>query len=125
MVNIDPRSRIPIFEQIKNQITELIFLGILKPHDQITSIRALAQELKLNVNTVKKAFQDLESAGIIYTLSGRGSFVSENPPENERLKAKFIDEISHAIKTGRANGIKHEEVIEITKKIYKNAPEDL
>ena len=119
MILIDPRSRIPIFEQIKNQITELIFLEALKPHEQLPSIRALSKELGLNVNTVKKSFQDLESSGIIYTLSGRGSFVAEKSQENTLLKAKCLEEISHSIKIGRTNGISMEQIIELTKQIFK------
>lgn len=120
MIIIDPRSRIPIFEQIKNSITELIYTGVLKPHDQIPSIRGLAQDLGLNVNTVKKAFQDLESFGIIYTLSGRGSFVSENIPKDPRLKAKLIENVNHAVRNAMVNGISKDEVYDLVTKIYEN-----
>ena len=65
MLDIDPHSRVAIYEQIKTQIMELIAMGVLKPHAQLPSIRALASELSLNFNTVKKAFGELESAGEI------------------------------------------------------------
>lgn len=119
MLSIDPRNRIPIFEQIKNQITELVFLGVLKPHDQLPSIRAMAHDLKLNVNTIKKAFQDLESVGVVYTLTGRGSFIADSPQGNERMKAQCLEEIRHVIKIGRTNGISKARLLELIEDIYK------
>ena len=58
VIIIDPRSRTPIFEQIKEQIINLINIGELKPHDKLPSICQLASDLELNVNTVKRAFQE-------------------------------------------------------------------
>ncbi len=120
MVTIDLRSRVPIYEQIKNQILELILLGVLKPHDQLPSIRALALDLKLNVNTVKRAFQDLEAAGVTYTLPGRGSFIAENALENNQLKGKALQEIRDAVLSGRANGIEKDEILALVESIYQD-----
>jgi GntR family transcriptional regulator len=118
MIAIDLRSRVPIYEQIKNQIVELIMLDILKPHDQLPSIRTLAQDLKLNVNTVKKAFSDLEAAGVTYTLSGRGSFIAENAADNSMLKAKALSEIETVLKTGRSNGLSKDDIQTVLNKLY-------
>jgi GntR family transcriptional regulator len=118
MVTIDFKSRVPIFEQIKNQIMELVFLGILKPDDQLPSIRSLAQDLKLNVNTVKRSFQDLESVGVIYTLSGRGSFISENAKENSHLKERVIEETKTVLRIARSNGVTKDEVKMILDEIF-------
>lgn len=118
LILIDARSRTPIFEQIKNQIIELAITGVLKPHDQIPSIRSLSHDLKLNVNTVKRAFTELEQAGVIYTLTGRGSFVAETAVSNTQLKAKALEEIKIALKIGRANGIEKETVMHTVEDIY-------
>jgi len=120
LIQIDIRSRTPIFEQIKHQITDLIVSGVLKPHDQLPSIRSLSQELKLNVNTVKRAFSELEQAEVIYTLTGRGSFVSEAAVSNTRLKAKALEDITTALKIGRANGITKDAAIEAVNEVYSN-----
>lgn len=118
LIQIDLRSRTPIFEQIKTQITGMVITGVLKPHDQIPSIRSLSQELKLNVNTVKRAFSELEQAGVIYTLTGRGSFIAETAISNEQLKAKALEGIKTAIKIGYANGLDRETVISTVNGIY-------
>ena len=119
MITIDIRSRTPIFEQIKHQITELAVTGVLKPHDQIPSIRGLSHDLKLNVNTVKRAFTELEQAGVIYTLTGRGSFIAETAVSNAYLKEKALDEIKTALAIGRANGIEKEDIVRTVEEIYK------
>ena len=118
MLTIDYRSRVPIYEQIKNQILELIMVGALKPHDQLPSIRSLAQTLKLNVNTVKRAFSDLEAANVVYTVMGKGSFVSEQAQDNSILKEKARTEIETALKNVRSNGLSKEEIQTIINEIF-------
>ena len=78
MFNLDPQSRIPIYEQIANSIERYVVLGVLKPMEQIPSIRELASTLGINPNTVKKAYEVLESMGIIVSISTKGSFIAEN-----------------------------------------------
>lgn len=76
MIQIDLQSRVPLYEQLQEQIIRLSMLGILDENQQLPSVRALAREVGVNPNTVAKAYQQLEQQGIIYTVSGRGSFVS-------------------------------------------------
>jgi len=114
---IDYRSKTAIYEQIKTQIMELIAVGSLRPHDQ-PSIRALAAELDLNFNTVKKAFGELESAGVIYSLAGRGCFVAENALENRSLRQRALEMFREGALTARAAGIPLEEAGMILQEIY-------
>jgi GntR family transcriptional regulator len=118
MFTIDMRSRVPIYEQIKTQAMELILLGALRPHDQLPSIRELARALQLNVNTVKKAFQDLEADGVIYTLAGRGSFVAENALGNAQLKKRAAGELKTALVAARASGLAYGEAFELLNSAY-------
>jgi len=111
---------VPIYEQIKNQIMEFILLGIIKPHEKLPSIRALAQDAGLNVNTVKRAFLDLETSGVIYTLPGRGSFVNENALGNKSLQKKALSEVADVITAARAKGIERLAIDELITKIYTN-----
>ncbi len=124
MITIDYKSRLPVYEQIKNQIMTLIQIGVLKPDSQIPSIRSLSQETGVNVNTVKRAIQDLEDMGVIYSVPGKGSFVNENAFANTRIKEKAIDEIRHAIVSAIPKGITKEDMAEIIEQIFnggKNA----
>lgn len=74
---IDLKSRTPIYEQIYKKTVELIIKGELKENDQMPSVRALSAEISVNPNTITKAYALLEKDGIIYSLSGRGSFVAK------------------------------------------------
>ncbi|NMA15033.1 MAG: GntR family transcriptional regulator, partial [Clostridia bacterium] len=76
MFQLDFRDRRPIYEQIKDNIKELIISGILKPDERIPSIRELAQTLTINPNTIQKAYKDLEAEGFIYSVRAKGNFVA-------------------------------------------------
>ena len=119
MILIDMQSRTPIYEQIKEQVIYLIGCGVYKPGEQLPSIRSLAKELSLNVNTVKRAFSELEADGVTYSLAGRGIFVSEGALCNRRVIDSAISDIEQVIKSARAKGVSKQEIIELTESIYK------
>jgi GntR family transcriptional regulator len=78
LLNLDPRSHIPIWEQVVNQVKELILKELLLPGEKLPSVREMSSLLLINPNTVSKAYQELERQGIIETLRGKGTFVSQN-----------------------------------------------
>lgn len=92
MLEIDPRSSQPIYEQIINQIKENIMKGIMLPGDQLPSIRQLSSIVLANPNTVSKAYQELERTGVIETVRGRGTFIKTD------YKAKVDEEKMSEIK---------------------------
>ncbi len=104
-VIIDYQNKLPIYLQIVDQIKEHVALGILHPKDQLPSIRELASFLGINPNTVKKAYEILESEGIIRSLSTKGCFISEDISSvleeeiTKRIK-KLDDEIQELEKLG-------------------------
>ncbi len=89
MFNIDFRNPSPIYEQLVNRIERLAIKGILAPDEQLPSVRRLAIELSINPNTIQKAYTMLEAKGIIYSVKGRGSFISPNCKDaiNTRLES--------------------------------------
>ncbi|MBQ7661534.1 MAG: GntR family transcriptional regulator [Clostridia bacterium] len=78
MIRVDLRSRVPIFEQIVNSVRDLAIRGLMKPDEQMPSVRALAAELAINPNTIQKAYGELERQKIIYSLAGRGNFIASD-----------------------------------------------
>ena len=122
MLTLDKTSRIPIYEQIIEGIQREILLGILKPFDQLPSIRETAVLLSANPNTVQKSYLLLEERGIIQMQHGKGCFVSENAFQilNNRLRAKLSDVKALTTELALA-GIPKEEVISIVEESYKNA----
>ncbi len=75
MFELDLRSRTPVYEQLADKITELIIKNVLKPDEQLPSVRILSSQLTVNPNTVQKAYRELEHRGYIYSLPGKGSYV--------------------------------------------------
>lgn len=120
MIQLDLRSRLPIYEQLVEKIKELIVKGILQSDEQLPSVRTLANELTINPNTIQKAYRELEREGYIYSVKGRGSFVSCNLDVIDNEKKKTLkEEIKRNITEAIFLGIKKAEVVEIVEDAYK------
>jgi GntR family transcriptional regulator len=93
ILQIDFRSGLPIYTQIVNQVQAQVAGGILKPGDQLPTVRALAEELRINFNTVARAYRILDEARIISTQQGRGTYITEIPPPKvtERLRKESLE----------------------------------
>ncbi|WP_228724985.1 GntR family transcriptional regulator [Caproicibacter fermentans] len=74
MFVLDYKSRLPIYEQLYRSMTRMAAMGAMEPGEALPSVRALAQELGVNPNTVQKAYQMLERDGIIFFGAGKGFF---------------------------------------------------
>jgi GntR family transcriptional regulator len=95
VLQIDFRSGLPIYTQIVNQIHAQVASGILKPGDQLPTVRALAEELRVNFNTVARAYRILDEERIISTQQGRGTYITEIPPP--KVSEKFRREALEAL----------------------------
>ena len=78
---IDNKSGEPIYEQIFSQIRDQILTGELQPDEALPSIRSLAKDLRISVITTKRAYEELEQEGFLYTVAGKGCFVAEKNTE--------------------------------------------
>lgn len=96
-LELDFRSGIPIYLQVVERIKERIADGRLKPGDQLPTVRALAQELRVNFNTVARAYRILDEARIISTQQGRGTYILESPPPevSEELRRQALRALVH------------------------------
>ena len=96
MLQIDFRSGLPIYTQIVNQVQAQVAGGILKPGDQLPTVRALAEELRVNFNTIARAYRILDEARIISTQQGRGTYITEIPPPKvtERLRKESLQALT-------------------------------
>ena len=111
-INIDYKSRVPIYEQIVNNIEKYVSLGILKEGEQIMSIREMAINLGINPNTVKKAYDILEQKDIIVTISTKGTYITKNTKQViENKIEKEITEIIEKINELTKLGLTKEEII--------------
>ncbi|MBO5015130.1 MAG: GntR family transcriptional regulator, partial [Bacteroidaceae bacterium] len=95
---IDNKSGAPIYDQIYSQIKSQIISGVLREDDMLPSIRGLAKDLRISFITTKRAYEELEKDGFIYTLPGKGCYVAPKNVEllrEENLKKieEYIDEV--------------------------------
>jgi len=119
LFTIELSGRMPIYEQLKSQIIRLAVSGVLSPNEQIPSVRTLAQQLRVNPNTVQKAYQELERTGVIYSFPGKGSFVSEDILDNEPIRHDALNGLKKAAKTCLQYGVTYEMVMQSIQKIYE------
>lgn len=94
MLRIDFRDSRPIYEQVADGIEDLAMHGAMQPDEQLPSVRQLAVELSINPNTIQRAYSELENRGVIYSVKGRGNFISS---DCAGLRQRRLDEIAQQI----------------------------
>jgi GntR family transcriptional regulator len=99
LIQLNFKSGKPVYLQVVDQIKAAAASGVLQPGEPLPSIRPLAEELRINRNTVAKAYAELESQGVIETAAGKGCFVTENnSPFKKEVRQKMLaDDIDAAI----------------------------
>ena len=118
MIHLDPTSRTPIYQQIEEQIAELIVMGVFPPESRLPSVRSMAAETGLNPNTIQKAYQELESEGVIYTVGGKGCFVGGRENAAAATRQKAMDELVQALRQGRLAGLDRTMAQELLEQCY-------
>ncbi|WP_105617609.1 GntR family transcriptional regulator [Vallitalea okinawensis] len=119
MISIDIKSGIPIYEQIVDGMKNLIIKGVLKPDEKIPSVRELGRKLTINPNTIQKAYRELERQGYIYTIIGRGNFVSSlDGVHNESKITQLKEEIEKMLEELKYLGLSENEIMELIKRVF-------
>ena len=125
MILIDYKSRKPIYEQIIENMKQLVVSGALRRDEQIPSVRQLAQELAINPNTIQKAYAELERQGVIYSLKGRGSFVGSSLQELRSIQQnERLEELAALSKELYRLQVPQEELYLVIQQVYKQQKED-
>ncbi len=118
MFYINFQSRVPIYEQLRKNVIKLATIGLLKENEQLPTVRSLAKQLGVNPNTVQKAYQLLEHEGIIYSIAGKGSFISQEI-KTQRRKKEFIEQaLKPAILELMDMGVEKQDVLNAVEKIF-------
>ena len=116
-ISINQGDGTPIYFQLVRQIKHLIATGRLDPGDELPPVRVLAQQLVINPNTVVRAYRELESAGLIYTRRGSGTYVAEGrvPYSAEECRRMLSERLDALIVESRTLGYSLEQVMELLK----------
>lgn len=114
---IDNKSGSPIYDQIYTQIKSQIIAGSLKAHEMLPSIRGLAKDLRISFITTKRAYEELEKDGFIYTIQGKGCFVA--PKNVELLREEYLkrieDHIEQVVQLAGACNLSNADVLEMVR----------
>jgi len=114
-ININSKSGIPIYEQIERAFKDMIISGELKEGESLPSIRGLAADLRISVITIKRAYEDLEKEGMIYSVQGKGFYVDD--PNLEYMKEKktvgLEEKLSEWIAEAKASGMEIGEAVDM------------
>lgn len=120
MILLDYRDKRPIYEQVVEKLERLIVSGGLEPLTRMPSVRSLAMELSVNPNTIQRAYAQLEQDGYLYTVSGRGSFVTDQSDWRESRQRRILEEWGNVTLQAREAGVLRERLEEELSRIYES-----
>lgn len=114
----------PIYEQIYSQLKAQIIAGALSPGEALPSIRALAKDLKISVITTKRAYDELETEGFLYTVAGKGCFVAEKNLDliREQQLKQLEDHLTAAAALAKSCGLSTEELFDMLHVLLEEEP---
>ena len=115
MIILDYRDSRPIYEQIVEKFKLLILKGALTQDEKMPSVRNLAMELSINPNTIQRAYATLESQGYIYTVKGKGNFVSDKATLMKDYQKEISSQLSEVCKQAASAGMGREEFMALVK----------
>lgn len=120
MFLLNPKSKLPLYKQLVEQLRKQIVLGNAAPGSPLPSVRQLSVELGVNPNTIQKAYREMEQEGLIVSLPGRVSFVTSDVARmQERQRAAELANLEKALLLCREIGISYTSVQALTNKVYK------
>ncbi len=126
MFQIDALSRKPVYEQIVEQTERFVLSGILKPGDQLPSVRSLSVHLSVNPNTIQKAYAELERRGLTVSAAGRGCFIRSQVDEAVRqFREKKLSELKTLLQELKASGLEREALDRFIDEHYGKETESL
>lgn len=109
---LNPAGRQPIYEQLYQSVVKMVALGVFRENEQLPSVRSVAQELGVNVNTVQKAYQMLERDGVIVSYPGKGSFIASGENALLRQQKTARENLLAAARAAAECGLSEEEIVQ-------------
>ena len=125
MIVLDYRDKRPIYEQVVGKLEHLIICGGLEPNSKLPSVRALAMDLSVNPNTIQRAYAQLEQDGYIYTIIGRGNYVTDK----SEWQAEYFKALTHdflqLLEQAQDAGMPRKKLLSLIDSVYGKEKEEL
>lgn len=118
MLNIRLEGKLPIYEQLYNGISRLIFSRELEPDERLPAVREVAKQFGINPNTVQKSYSQLEQAGLIYSIPAKGSYVSGGGDAAEAVRKEAVRKAGRELRSAYDAGVSLEEIESLARKIW-------
>ena len=118
MIIIDYRDKRPLYEQVAEKLSQLIICGALESNTKLPSVRSLALDLSINPNTIQRAYMQLEQDGYIYTIVGRGNYVTDRTEWQKGYQVAARQELGESLAKAKSSGLTLEEVLSMAKQYY-------
>ena len=112
MISVDYRDSRPIYEQVRDAYQRQILAGVIEPGSEMPSVRNLAAQLSVNPNTIQRAYRELEASGYIFSVKGKGSFVSDCREASRLREKELLASFDQAVQELLALGIEPQSLIE-------------
>ena len=125
MITVNFQSRTPVYQQLYDDVIRLVSVGAISEDSKLPTVRSLATELGVNPNTVAKAYKMLESDGYIYSVVGRGSFISGKLSKEGAGKMKAMEELEVSVKSAIKKGVTKDEIYSIINKVVEGNKEEV
>ena len=119
MIVIDYHDKRPIYEQIVDRFQMLILNGGLEPDEQLPSVRSLAVDLSINANTIQRAYSELERRGLIYSVKGRGNFVSSQKEVVIEQQEELLNQLKQQFIICKESGIEFRQVLDCLRETFQ------
>ena len=121
MIVIDYRDKRPLYEQVAEKLSQLIICGALESNAKLPSVRSLALDLSINPNTIQRAYMQLEQDGYIYTIVGRGNYVTDRTEWQKGYQVAARQELSESLAKAKSSGLTLEDVLSMVRQCYADA----
>ena len=119
MLTLNYRDSRPIYEQIKDGLRRMIVTSAMAQDEKLPSVRAMATQLSINPNTIQRAYNELEQEGYIYSVAGKGSFVSGTADADAARRENLKEDLRKLLGELRYLGMTNEDAVKLIKEVYE------
>ena len=119
MISLDYRDSRPLYQQVKDNLRRMMLTGLLPPDEKLPSVRSLATQLAINPNTIQRAYNELEAEGYIYSVAGKGSFVSGTADADAVRRETLRADVKKLLNELRYLGVTEADAAALIEEVYE------